>query len=158
MKRHIKVLLMILPVVAILLSCNKTKINSDRLIDGGEWKVTELTVDGVSEAELPEWEIKTCDIYAESCEGEWKNEEGGHAEFIWQFRNKGKSFEISRQAETGGEAGHTHNHAEEEAIAQCYAFSGVYDVDKRKKTSMSFTTNAALGHAGKQVVIKIEKK
>lgn len=143
-------------------ACNKTKINSKRFMKAGEWKVTELSVDGSNEAELPSWEIKECDIYKESCKGEWKNDEGGHAEFVWQFREKGKKFEISRQAEEEDDHGHGHghgdNHAAEEAAAQAYAFSGVYDVVERKKKKMQFETTAALGHAGKKVVIKIEKK
>ena len=135
-------------------SCNKTKVNSKRLIKAGEWKVTELSVDGSNEAELPSWEIEDCDIYEQSCMGEWMNDEGGHAEFVWQFREKGKTFEISYQADED----HAHDHAAQEAAAQAYAFSGVYEVVGRKTKEMQFHTTSALGHAGKAVVIKIEKK
>lgn len=138
------------------IACNKTKINSKRLMKGETWAVTELSVDGTNEAELPSWEIEECDIYEESCHGEWENEEGGHAEFIWQFRDKGETFEISYQAEEGHE--HAHDHTAEEAAAQAYAFSGIYEVIERKKGMMQFKTTAALGHVGKTVVIKIEKQ
>lgn len=141
--------------ILIMSACNKTKINANRLIKAGEWTVTELSVDGTNEDELPKWSIEDCDIYDESCLGEWENEEGGHADFIWQFRDKGKTFEISRQE---NEEGHSHGHAGEEAAAQCYAFSGIYEVIERKKDMMQFQTMAALGHAGESVVIKIEKQ
>ena len=158
MRTSITIVLLIAS-MAFLGACNKTKTNSNRLIKGGEWTVTELSVNGTNEAELPEWEIEDCEIYDASCEGEWKNEEGGHAEFIWQFRAKGDNFEISHQAEAE-EDGHAHgdDHAAEEAAAQCYAFSGVYDVVTRKKKEMEFTSTTTVGHPGATVVIKIEKK
>ena len=137
-------------------ACNKTKVNSKRLMKAGEWKVTELSVDGTNEAELPSWEIEDCDIYAQSCMAEWKNDEGGHAEFVWQFREKGKTFEISYQADE--DHAHAHDHAAEEAAAQAYGFSGIYEVTECKSKKMQFQTTSALGHDGKAVVIKIEKK
>ncbi len=150
-------ILMIVIVAGAISSCNKTKKVSKRFMKSGEWKVTELSVDGVNEDELPTWEIEDCDIYKESCEGEWKNDEGGHSEFIWQFREKGETFEISRQAEEEAGHSHTHDHAAEEAAAQCYNFSGVYEVISSKKDEMEFRSTATAGHNGKQVVIKISK-
>lgn len=161
---------MLTAVLIVITACNKTEINSDRLIEGGTWKVTELSVDGVNEDELPTWEIEECDIYAESCHAEWENDEGGHTEFIWQFRDKGKTFEISHQLgededeehdhDHGHDHEHDHNsgHAELEVKAQAYAFSGVYDVVERKKDMMQFQSTAAIGHTGKSVIIKIEKQ
>ncbi len=156
MKNFIKVAMIAIITIG-MASCNKTKKVSKRFIKPGEWKVTTLTVDGTAEAELPTWEIKDCDIYGSSCEGEWKNDEGGHSEFIWQFRDKGDTFEISRQAEEDGH-GHTHDHAAEEAAAQCYNFSGVYEVVSSKKDEMEFKTTSALGYSGKEVIIKITKQ
>lgn len=143
--------------VAIFLfgACNKTKINSKRFIKAGEWEVTELSVEGVNEDELPHWEIDDCDIYEESCMGHWENEEGGHAEFVWQFRDKGETFEISYQAEAEG---HSHDHATEEAAAQAANFSGVYSVIKREKDEMEFSSATTQGYEGQNVVIKIKKK
>ena len=163
MNIDIKTATLLLMVAILAAACNKTKTVSTRLIDAGEWTVTELSVDGTNEAELPGWHIKSCKIYEESCHGEWKNDEGGEAEFIWQFREKGKTLEISRQE---GEEGHDHDHghdhghdhAAEEAIAQCYAFSGVYEVVEDGKENMEFKSTVTVGHAGKTVVLKIQKK
>ena len=154
--KTLKIISLSLAILIGFAACNKTKVNSKRLMKAGEWKVTELSVDGTNEAELPSWEIEDCDIYAQSCMAEWKNDEGGHAEFVWQFREKGKTFEISYQADE--DHAHAHDHAAEEAAAQAYGFSGIYEVIECKSKKMQFQTTSALGHDGKAVVIKIEKK
>ena len=123
---------------------------------GGDWTVTELSVDGTNEAELPSWEVEDCDIYDETCEAHWVNDEGGEAIFAWQFRDDGDTFELSRQAEEGHN--HAHNHAEEEAISQCYNFSGIYSVSNLEKTTMTFKSSATVGYMGQEVVISISKK
>lgn len=141
-------------------SCNKVKSASKRLMKTGDWKVTELSVNGVNEEELPKWEIDDCDIYDESCFGEWKNDEGGHAEFIWQFREKGEVFELSYQVEEHDheeEGEHEHDHAAEEAAEQAANFSGVYEVEKKEKKVMEFTSSSTVGYSGSRVKIKVEK-
>ncbi|MEM1000610.1 MAG: hypothetical protein AAGN35_26390 [Bacteroidota bacterium] len=143
-----------LGLTALLASCNRTQITSNRLIDAGEWRVTTLTVNGTAESTLPTLEIDACDIYEATCKGEWKQGEA-HAEFAWQFRDNGDTFEINRQGE---EEGHEHGDESEEAvIAQCYAFSGIYSVTTRDKEVMEFTSSATLGHSGQTVVLRIEK-
>ena len=74
MKKIILLASTILIVALVFTACNKTKMYENRL-DGGEWNVTELSVDGVNETELPHWNIGDCDAYKESCTGEWKNHE-----------------------------------------------------------------------------------
>lgn len=132
-------------------ACNKTRQYSKRMA-GETWQVTELSVDGTNEAELPVLVFEDCDIYEESCRGEWKNEEGGHGEFVWQFRKKGKVFEISNQSD------HSHGHADEEAQVQLSNFSGVYDVTGHKKEEMRFESSSTAGFPGHKVVIKMERK
>jgi len=141
----------VLTVAILFTACNKTKMYANRL-DGGEWHITELSVDGVTEAELPHWQIGECDAYKESCTGDWENHEGGKGKFAWQFREKGNKFEISNQSELTGE------HKQDEAILQCQNFSGVYEVKEHKKKSMTFETSSAVGFSGKKVVMKIEKE
>lgn len=158
MKKYITGILAVCTLISVS-SCNKTKTTSNRFMDTGEWKVSELSVDGVNEEELPIWEIEECNLYEESCFGEWKNEEGGHAEFIWQFREKADAFEISHQIKEGEhEEGEEHDHAAEEAAEQTYNFSGVYSVSENSKTAMEFTSTNTIGFPGKKVKIKIEKK
>jgi hypothetical protein len=160
MKSIIKTASFALLVALLAVACNKSKNYSNKLIKAGEWQITELSVDGTNQDELPSWHIDDCDIYEASCSAEWENEEGGHAEFIWQFRDEGSAFEISRQDGEEEEEGHAHesDHAEEEAIAQCYAFSGIYEVIEHKKKMMQFSSNSIEGYAGSTVVIKIEKE
>lgn len=149
--KNIFACIFIIALAAGFAACNKTKKYSKRL-SGETWKVTELSVDGTPEAELPTLVFEECDIYEESCMAEWKNEEGGHGEFVWQFREKGKVFEISNQSD------HTHSHADEEAQAQLSSFSGVYDVIEHKKKVMLFESTATIGYPGKRVVLKMEKQ
>lgn len=61
--------------VSTLNSCNKTKTNANRIEDG-EWEVTELSVDGVNQDELPHLHFSDCDTYSSPCTGEWENHEG----------------------------------------------------------------------------------
>lgn len=151
MKKIILLASVTLIVALAFTACNKTKLYANQL-DGGEWYVTELSVEGINEAELPHWNIGDCDAYKESCTGEWKNDEGGNGKFAWQFREKGKKFEISNQSELTGD------HAQDEVVLQCQNFSGVYDVIEHKKKSMKFESTTTLGFSGKKVVITIEKK
>jgi hypothetical protein len=153
MKNYLKVTVVLIAVI--VSACNKTKSTSNKLIKAGEWQVTELSVDGVNEAELPTWEIEDCSIYEKSCFAEWKNEEGGHAEFVWQFREKANIFEISHQAEDGH--GHEGDHAAEEAAEQAYNFSGEYEVVEKSKKVMEFTSSNTAGYVGAVVKIVIEK-
>lgn len=156
-----KTLNKIIPALAVCLilftACNKTKKTSNWLMNAGTWTVTELSVDGVSEDELPTWIINDCDIYDANCEGHWTNEEGGESDFIWQFRDKGETFEVSYQDEHAGHS-HENDHATEEAIAQCHNFSGIYSVTTSEKEKMTFTSTVTEGFMGQTATITIEKQ
>lgn len=155
MKKLVSMLSLIAFAAIFLSACSKTNKASKRLIKAGEWTVTECSVDGVNEDELPKWEISNCDPYEAVCIGKWENEESGHADFAWQFNNDGDSFVISHQAEEGE---HEHNHADEEAAEQAYHFSGTYSVTESSKTKMSFTSTQTVGYPGQTAVIVIEKR
>ncbi|MFK8037130.1 MAG: hypothetical protein AB8B74_02485 [Crocinitomicaceae bacterium] len=160
--RGIKIMTLSAILLVGMSACNKTKSTSNKFIKAGEWTISELSVDGTNEDELPIWEIEDCDLYNESCFGEWKNDEGGHAEFIWQFREKANTLEISHQIKEEEDdhdhEGEEHDHAAEEAAEQAYNFSGVYEVVKNDKESMEFSSSSTAGFPGQAVVIKIEKK
>ena len=155
MKKSILFLSMAAVAILVVAACSKTNQRTKRLIKGGEWTVTELSVDGTNEDELPSWEISDCDPYEAVCIGHWENEEGGHAEFAWQFNSKGSQFTISHQAEEGE---HEHEHADEEAAEQAYNFSGTYEVLEYSKTKMKFSSTSTVGFNGQTAVIVIEKK
>lgn len=158
MKKSLLFLSVAAAAVMLVAACSKTNRSTKRLIKAGEWTVTELSVDGANEAELPKWEISDCDPYEAVCIGKWENDEGGHADFAWQFNNNGDTFVVSHQAEEHEEGEHEHDHAAEEAAEQAYNFSGTYTVDESSKTKMKFTTTTATGFPGQSVVIVIEKK
>jgi hypothetical protein len=155
MKNKVVFALGIALIAAGMSACNKTKKAHQWLIKAGEWKVVTLTVDGVAVDELPHWEIEDCKVYKESCIGEWKNDEGGHAEFIWQFREKGTIFQVAFQE---NDHGHAHTDADHEAEEQCIEFSGVYNVTAHTKDKLELSSTSIAAHNGKTVIIKLEKK
>lgn len=153
MKKYSKLLIAVFTIALLFASCNKTKSTSKRFIKAGEWNLTELSVDGVNQEELPHWIIGDCDIYAESCVGSWKNDEGGATDFVWQVTNNGDSFVISRQGPNEGL-----EHADEEMATQCFEFSGAYDIIENGKTSMKLMSTTTEGFSGQSAVIMLEKK
>jgi hypothetical protein len=109
-------------------------------------------VDGVNQPQLPVIKFSECEIYKESCKGLWYLGETGHGGIIWQIRDKGKTLEISNQAD------HTHSIEDVKAAEQCIAFSGVYKIIKSKRKSMECETSTAYGYSGKKVVLKMERQ
>jgi len=160
MKNNIMKTLILFVAIITFFACNKTKLYTNRL-DGGEWSVTSLTVDGTNQDELPHWNINECDAYDETCIAEWKDHHSNIAKFAWQFRDKGKAFEISNQTSfeeaTEGLSGHDF-FAAEENLDQCQSFSGVYEVVTHKKKEMEFKSNSTVGYPEQTVIIKIVKQ
>jgi len=118
----------------------------------GEWKVSSILIDNASQGDLPTWMINDCDIYDEVCLAKWMASNGAETVFAWQFRDKGQTFEISRQE------GSTDDSPNSLAIAQqCYDFSGIYDVEEEKKDRMRFSSETTLGYPEQKVVIEIGK-
>lgn len=146
-----RVIIFCLATVVLLSGCNKTKSVSNRL-DDQKWTVTELSVDGVGQTQLPKIKFKECEIYKESCTGLWYLGEEGHAGIAWQIRDKGKTMEISNQAD------HAHGIEDVKASEQCIAFAGVYKVISSKRKKMEFETTAAFAYPGKKVVLKMERQ
>ncbi len=142
--------LIFLTMFGALFACNKTKRNANRL-DGERWKVTELSVDGVNVSVLPELRFSECDIYKEDCKGTWYYGSSGHAKFIWQVRDNGKTLIISNQAD------HAHTLEDIQAAQQCIDFGGTYKVLECKKKSFVAESAATHAHAGKKVVLKMKR-
>lgn len=141
--------------VSALFACNKTATNAKRLINSGKWKVIELKADGTEIMSGTYWEIDMCDHSDELCYGEWKTADGGHALFAWQFREKGKAFELSRQEEEGA---HSHGGADKKAAELCYGLSGVYDVTESSRSRMVLESTKAKEYDGKKVRLVIEQE
>lgn len=153
MKKYGIGIIAVMSIALVVAACNKTKSTSKCFIKAGEWHVTELSIDGVSEEELPHWTIGDCNIYKESCIGSWENQEGGATDFVWQIKENGEKFVISRQGPDEGL-----EHADEEMATQCFGFSGTYDIVENEKTRMKFTSTTLPEFPGQAAVIVIEKK
>lgn len=132
-----------------IISCNKTKQNA-KTLQGTTWNITSLIIDGVADTNFAELEFGEGNIYKEVLSGKWHNAGNSHGtsaaeiSFVWQFRDKGKTFEISNQSE-GDDA------------LQCSQLSGVYQVENSTKTEYEFSSSATIGYNGKKVVMKMKK-
>lgn len=143
-------------IILIAGACNKVKRSTHKL--EGTWKAEVFTINGAAETELPSFSFDDCDAYDEVCEGELFNDEDGHADFAWQFREKGKVFEYSNQASMDG---HSHAagtaHAEEEAVMLSQELSGIYEVIEQDKKHFKIKSSSTLGYNGQEVVIELHK-
>ncbi len=143
-------------------SCNKTQQNARKFLKAGYWEVKEIKIDDDSEDDLPKWHIEDCKIYKESCYAEWILDDGGVSEFVWQFRDDGKTFEISNQSALDDDHNHDdddgHDHDGDDAKYQCSALSGTYQVIELSKKEMIIESTETLGHSSKKVYIRLEKE
>lgn len=149
-----KLLLLSVVVTLGFSGCNKTKTYSKRL-SGETWSVVKLTINGEDETDhLPQLTFSDCDICAEVCTGEWMLE-GEHAEFAWQFDEKGQKFTVSNQSEATHE--HEHEEGHVEPIDQCQDLSGSYDVVKMTRKTMQLSSSTTVGYHGTEVEMELEK-
>lgn len=155
-----KKLILAVGVIALLSSCNKTRLNSNRF-SGEIWKITSITIDGVAEEEshLPVLEFEDCDNYEKVCMGHWiiENED---AHFAWQFSDNGETLTISNQSESD----HSHEHDDHgddhdhvDPIEQCQDLSGSYTVEVSKRMRMEINSTESIGYSGVEVKIAIER-
>lgn len=148
-----KYIISILVAFSLLLSCNKEKRYSSKLMKGETWKVTGVYVDEEYYGFGGTWEITSdVDIY-DSIPGALWSANGQSTTFQWQFQDKGKSFVISYKDPTCVNC----TEAPEELDFQCYFLSGKYNVERHKKKTMKFTSTETVGFPAKSVRIEIEK-
>ncbi|CAG5086961.1 hypothetical protein CRYO30217_03351 [Parvicella tangerina] len=156
MIKMIKYFLLLFVGVSLLSSCNKEERYSKRWMQkevmSGEWQVSEITVDGVSETVIPTLRIDDCDIYADTCTGQWITGDNS-ADFIWQFQDKGKEFVLYRR-----DGADCCDFITDISEIQCYNYSGNYEVIKAKKKEMSFESNTTVGYEGSTVKLVLTRK
>lgn len=135
----------------VMCSCNKDKLFSKRLIRPGSWKVSSLSVGGIQQTNLPQWDISDCNIYEESCSGIWKQTNNEQATFSWQFNDKGSTFTILRQ--NGADSC---DFITDQVEIQCFNYSGVYEVLENKRDRMRFRSSQTTGFPNSKVIIELE--
>jgi hypothetical protein len=137
----------ILLIVVTFISCNKNK-QSSKTLQGSTWKFTSLKIDGVSDSSLATLKFKEGNMYNEVISGTWVNHDSSQTDeitFVWQFRNKGKTFEISNQSDG-------------DAALQCSMLSGIYQVTQLKNSNFSITSKSTIGYSNKEVAIELSKQ
>ncbi|MEX1190877.1 MAG: hypothetical protein WEA99_02805 [Brumimicrobium sp.] len=151
---HLKTLFIILTLSILFCSCDKNKRVSKRLFKPGSWELTELSVNGNNiVTNLPKWVINNCEIYDETCSGEW-HYESDVSEFYWQFNDKANTFTLSRVVDPAN----CEDFYTAEVEQQTYHFSGEYKVIEHKRKSMTFESYQTFGFEGEKVVIKIKRE
>jgi hypothetical protein len=145
-----KIVPVIIALSVLLMFCDKNKRSSRRL-DNDKWKVTTLTVDGKNQDTLPIIKFTFCQIYEETCTGSWSSSDG-KATIAWQFRDEGKTFELSNQSD------HGHSLADLNAVDQCIRFTGVYEVVNYKRKYLEVKSSKTYGYMDKTVIMIMEKQ
>ena len=139
-------------------ACNKDKRLSNSL-DNGVYRMENLKIDGQSENSYISLEFSGCKIYTELCNGIWKDDNDGQAEFYWQINEKGKEFILSNI--TSIEA-IPPNYPQYLAVQECYNYSGTYSIiDKEKnngKLILYLQSTTTKGFNGKVVEFTLKQQ
>ncbi len=137
----------------VVISCNKEKRYSTKLMKGETWRVKGVYVDEEYYGWGGTWKITSdVDIY-DSIPGALWSANSQTAAFQWQFQDKGKSFMISYKDPSCVNC----TTPPDELDFQCYFLSGKYSVEQHKNIAMKFTSIETVGFPGKNVRIEIEK-
>ena len=140
--------------IALLVSCNREKRYSRKLMKGETWEVVSITADG-QETPLAgsKWLVTSdVDIYDSVPRVMWTSN-GEDAVFEWQFRDKGKQFILSYYQlceECEGVDMDALDYA-------AYDLTGTYSVERHGRNKMEFKSNTTIGYPDKEVVIVIER-
>jgi hypothetical protein len=134
-----------------LVSCNKEKRFSKRLMKKEKWEVVEITIDGTKSEFFGIWSITpNVDIYdsVPSAIWNWNNQD---ALANWQFQDKGKTFVLQYQQQC--------DVVELDSLDYfTYNISGKYYLEKHGFNKMIFKSNSTNLYSGKEVIINLMKK
>lgn len=141
-------------VVILIVSCNKEKPFSRKLMNGETWVLEALIIDGVESDYHGVWNVtQDVNIYDSVPQVTW-NTGINDAVFQWQFQEKGKKFYINYQqqcAECNGSDLDTLDYL-------TFNLTGSYDVVKHKRKEMIFTSSSLAAYPGKEVEIQLTRK
>lgn len=137
-----------------VLSCNKEKRFSNRLMKGENWLVKEVKIDGQLSQINGNWKIVSdVNIYDSVPSAYWTNG-NFDADFVWQFQQKGKEL-ILQYTPTCLEC---QNDELDTLDFFVDALSGKYSVEKHGRNKMIFTSNSTKKWNGLEVKISLERK
>jgi hypothetical protein len=141
-------------VVILIVSCNKEKPFSRKLMKGAIWTVESIVIDGIENDIKGSWVVtQDVNIYDSVPQINWRK--GSYdAFFQWQFQEKGKKFVINYQqqcAECNGSDLDTLDYL-------TFNLTGSYDVVKHKRKEMIFTSSSLEAYPGKEVEIQLTRK
>lgn len=136
-----------------LVSCNKEKRFSNRLMKGENWLVKEVKIDGQLSQINGNWKIVSdVNIYDSVPSAYWTHG-NFDADFVWQFQQKGKEL-ILQYTSTCLEC---QNDELDTLDFFVDALSGTYKVEKHGLGKMTFESTETKGFSGKKVSIRLLK-
>lgn len=136
-----------------LVSCNKEKRYSTKLMKGEVWSVTEININGAKQANVGSWNIQQgVSIYDTVPQFRWQ-QDTLDAQCEWQFLEKGKKFVLNYLqlcAECDGKQLDTLDYI-------AFNLSGPYNVVLHSRNKMSFISEQTRGNSGKIVKIILDR-
>ncbi len=136
-----------------LLSCNKEKRFSNRLMKKEQWKITELTIDGAQSELNGVWNVSPdINIYDSIPVTKWTFG-SQDSYFLWQFQENGKLFELNYQQQCEECEGENLDSLD----IFTFAISGKYSVEKHGLNKMIFESSSTKKFPGKNVVINLQR-
>lgn len=141
-------------VVILIVSCNKEKHFSTKLMKGDIWAIESITIDGVENGVKGSWVVtQDVNIYDSVPQINWRKE-SYDAVFQWQFQEKGKKFYINYQQQCAECNGSDLDNLD----YLTFNLTGSYDVVKHKRKEMVFKSTSLAAYPGKEVEIQITRK
>ncbi len=144
----------VLVLLLLFTACNKDKSRSKKLMKGDVWTVESIFIDGQGQpftGKFATWTIEQdVNIYDRVPTALWYGD-GEEIEFNWQFRNKGKTFEIAPNDSTCDGT-----FPDLEMFG--YFIAGEYTVEKHSRKEMTFNSTETYGYSGQLVEIKIVRR
>ncbi|MEN9303153.1 MAG: hypothetical protein RL264_1582 [Bacteroidota bacterium] len=146
----------------LLVSCNKDRFYSKRLMKGETWTVQSIKINDTLSNISGSWKItQGVNIYDSVPQAVWKQRDYNStnvvyfdAVFQWQFHEKAKKFYINYQVLCEECEPNTLDTLDYFANA----LSGEYNVLERSRKTMQFESKSTLGFSGKTVRIELTKK
>jgi len=149
-----KTIILVLAILMVtVMSCNKEKRYSTKLMKGQKWEVKDINVAGNSLNTFGVWNItQDISIYDTIPQVLWISDTT-NAIFNWQFQNKGKVFQLNyvqQCSECNGDELSTLDYT-------AYDITGTYDVEHHGRNKMEFISKQTIAYPNQDVHIFIER-
>ena len=146
--KRIRSLVWLLPIVLIVVACNKTDRYNNILVKGHTWKIydeeTEVNTDVLTSCLVVDQ--SSFDNQDEFGSATWRHTDGSEQSVTWRFWRAASTFEFWHQGDLDQGS---------RASLQSYYRSGIYDVISLSNTEIVIQSEETIGYEGKMITITI---